>query len=83
MTKEELAHKWVNDGDWGSPVDKTGQWMFDKLVEAFKAGYEARAEQLHKHDVGGSVCPTLFVNVKHRVFKWDSSDLYKIEQTDR
>lgn len=83
MNKEELAHKWVNDGDWGNPVDKTGQWMFDKLVEAFKAGYKARDEQLHKHDVSGSVCPILFVNVRHRVFKWDSSDLYRIEQTDR
>ncbi len=56
MTIQEKAEKWVNDGDWGNPVDKTGQWMFDKLVEAYKAGYMECTEQLHKPDVSVSVC---------------------------
>lgn len=57
MTIQEKAEKWVNDGDWGHPVDNTGQWMFDKLVEAYKAGYMECTEQLHKPDVIKSVCP--------------------------
>jgi hypothetical protein len=83
MNIEKQAQDWVNDGDWGHPVDQAGQWMFNKLVEAYKAGYEAASEQLHLHNVSGSVCPSQYGNVPYRVFNWDSTDLYKGEQTDR
>jgi hypothetical protein len=44
----EEAEKWVNDGDWGYPVDKVGEWMYSKLVEAFEAGWKAKENQSNK-----------------------------------
>jgi hypothetical protein len=49
MKDEEIqaeAERWVNEGEHGlpDPEDKAGIWLFDKLVEAYKAGAQEQQQ---------------------------------------